>query len=99
MEDSKNRKRCERELCKRAGIPQGYAIVDVPERELEITEPRIKSTNVKILDGTSLKQLSNYSPLAKALEVRDVYDWDIMVSVAPKYLTHVTKVAKKVLFE
>jgi HD superfamily phosphohydrolase len=99
LKDSKNRKRCERELCKRAGIPQGYAIVDVPERELEITEPRIKSTNVKILDGTSLKQLSHYSPLAKALEVRDVYDWDIMVSVAPKYLAHVTKVAKKVLFE
>jgi HD superfamily phosphohydrolase len=99
LKDPRNRKRCEKELCTRAGIPQGYAIVDVPERELEITEPRIKSTNVKILDGTSLKQLSNYSPLAKALEVRDVYDWDIMVSAAPRYLTQVTKVAKKVLFE
>jgi HD superfamily phosphohydrolase len=92
------RRKNEKEICTRAGIPDGNAIIDVPERELEITEPRIRSTNVKILDGTQLRPLSNYSPLAKALEVRDVYDWDLMVSAAPKYLGKVEKVAKRVLF-
>lgn len=95
----KNRKKAESDICRRAGIPEGYAILDLPERELEITEPRIRATNVKILDETRLKPLSNFSPLAKALEVRDVYDWELMVSAAPRYLDKVNKVAKKVLFE
>jgi HD superfamily phosphohydrolase len=99
LRSSKVRRRAEKEICTRAKIPQGYAIIDVPERELEITEPRIRSTNVKILDGTQLKPLSNYSPLAGALKVRDVYDWDIMVSAAPKYLSKVEKVARQVLFD
>ena len=94
-----NRRRAESDICARAGIPNGYTIIDVPEFELEITEPRIKSTNVKILDEKQLRPLSNYSPLAKALEVRNVYDWDIMVSAAPKYLVSVERVAKKVLFD
>jgi HD superfamily phosphohydrolase len=94
-----NRIRAESDICTRAGIPGGYAIIDVPEFELEITEPRIKSTNVKILDEKQLRPLSNFSPLAKALEVRNVYDWEIMVSAAPKYLSQVSKVAKKVLFD
>jgi HD superfamily phosphohydrolase len=99
LKKSNNRKRAEKEICNRAGIPNGYAIVDVPEKELEITEPRIKATNVKILDGKHLRPLANYSPLAKALEVRDIYDWDLMVSAAPKYVDKVKKVTKKVLFD
>jgi HD superfamily phosphohydrolase len=95
----KNRKKAESDICKRAGIPEGYTILDLPERELKITEPRIHATNVKILDDMRLKPLSNFSPLARALEVRDVYDWDLMVSAAPRYLDKVNKVAKKVLFD
>jgi HD superfamily phosphohydrolase len=95
----KQRLKAESDICRRAQIPEGYAIIDLPERELEITEPRIRSTNVKILDGTQLKPLSGFSPLAKALELRDVYDWELMVSTAPKYLSKVNKVAKKVLFD
>jgi HD superfamily phosphohydrolase len=93
-----NRRKAESDICRNAGIPEGYTILDLPERELLITEPRIRATNVKILDEKRLKPLSNFSPLAKALEVRDVYDWELMVSAAPKYLEKVNKVAKKVLF-
>lgn len=99
LRKSENRKRKESDICARANIPEGYAIIDVPEFELEITEPRIKSTNVKILDENQLRPLSNYSPLAKALEIRDIYDWEIMVFTAPEYLEKVNKVAKKVLFD
>jgi HD superfamily phosphohydrolase len=99
LRKSKNRQKAESEICRRANIPLGYAIIDLPERELEITEPRIKSTNVKILDENRLKSLSNFSPLAKALEIRDVYDWELMISTAPKYLEKVNKVARKVLFD
>ncbi len=98
LREPRNRTRTEEEICRRVGIPGAYVIIDVPERELQITEPRIKATNVKILDDDRLKPLSKLSPLAKALEVRDVYDWEIMVFAAPKHMDKVEKVAKKVLF-
>ncbi|MEE9151151.1 MAG: HD domain-containing protein [Thermoplasmata archaeon] len=98
LREPRNRKRAEMDICRRAGIPEGYVIIDVPEKELQITEPRIKATNVKILDKNKLSPLSRFSPLARALELREIYDWDIMVSAASKHLNKVEKVAKKVLF-
>jgi HD superfamily phosphohydrolase len=98
LREPKNRRRAEMDICTRAGIPDGYVIIDVPEKELKITEPRIRATNVKILDNNRLSPLSRFSPLAKALELREVYDWDIMVSAAPQYMGKVEKVAKKVMF-
>lgn len=98
LRDPKTRRKAENDICKRAGIPDGFVIVDVPEKELQITEPRIKATNVKILDNNRLSPLSKFSPLARALELREVYDWEMMVSSAPKYSDKVKKVAKKVLF-
>lgn len=98
LREPKNRRRAEMDICTRAGIPDGYVIIDVPEKELKITEPRIRATNVKILDNNRLSPLSRFSPLAKALELREVYDWDIMVSAAPRYMDKVEKVAKKVMF-
>jgi len=98
LREPKNRNRVEMDICRRAGIPDGFVIIDVPEKELQITEPRIRATNVKILDNNRLSPLSKFSPLAKALELREVYDWDIMVSAASKHMDKVEKVAKKVLF-
>jgi HD superfamily phosphohydrolase len=98
LREPKNRRRVEMEICRRAGIHDGFVIIDVPEKELQITEPRIRATNVKILDNNRLSPLSKFSPLAKALELREVYDWEIMVSAASKHMDKVEKVAKKVLF-
>lgn len=98
LREPKNRRKAEKEICNRAGIPDGYVIIDVPEKELKITEPRIRATNVKILDNNRLAPLSKYSPLARALEIREVYDWDIMVSSASQYVDKVKKTVKKVLF-
>jgi HD superfamily phosphohydrolase len=99
LRDPKIRRRTEMDICKRAGIPDGFVIIDVPENELQITEPRIKATNVKILDKNKLSPLSKFSPLARALELREVYDWEMMISSAPKYSDKVKKMAKKVLFD
>jgi hypothetical protein len=98
LREPKKRMKMEEEICKKARIPIGNVIIDVPERELEISEPRIRATNVKILDGSKLSGLSRYSPLARALEIRDVYDWEIMVSSPAKHEKKVKKVVKKVLF-
>lgn len=98
LREPKKRRKMEEEICKKARVPNGNVIIDVPERELMISEPRIRATNVKILDGSKLSALSRYSPLARALEIRDVYDWEIMVSSPTKYEKKVKKVVKKVLF-
>lgn len=99
LNESKNRRSAEDEIAQRAGLSKGYVIIDVPEKELQISEPRIKATNVKILDEDRLNPLSRYSPLAKALEVRDVYDWEIMVFSPSEHVDKVRKTAKKVLFD
>ncbi|UCE38066.1 MAG: HD domain-containing protein [Thermoplasmata archaeon] len=99
LKEPKQRRKKEEEICRRAQVPNGYVIIDVPEKELQISEPRIRATNVKILDNDKLAPLSRFSPLARALEVREVYDWEIMVSSSPRYVTKVEKVVKKVLFD
>jgi HD superfamily phosphohydrolase len=99
LQEPENRKKAEMEICRRAGISEGNVIIDMPERELQITEPRIKATNVKILDNDKLSSLSRFSPLAKALEIRDVYDWEVMVIATPKHLEKVEKATRAVLFK
>lgn len=98
LQDVDVRKEKEKELCRKAKTPEGYAIIDVPEKEIKITEPRLQETKVKILENNRLKPLAKYTPLAKALQLRDAYDWEVMVSTAPKYGTQVGKIAEKVLF-
>ncbi len=99
LSDYKKRKAKEEEISRKLNIPVEYVIVDVPEKELLLSEPRINKTEVLILDNQRLKPLSKYSPLARALQIRTVHQWGVMVSTTPKYRDKVKKIAKKVLFE
>ncbi|MBM4237756.1 MAG: HD domain-containing protein, partial [Euryarchaeota archaeon] len=83
LTDYGRRKEAEARIAERAGISQADVIVDVPEKELLISEPRIGKTEVPILNGDRVRPLSKYSPLAKALQARSVHDWAVMVSCAP----------------
>jgi HD superfamily phosphohydrolase len=99
FDDPEFRMQKERELCRKASVPEGNIIIDVPFEELKISEPRINMTDIKILDGTKLRPLSKYSPLARALRIRDVPDWKIMVATDEKYRDQVTKVVENKLFD
>ncbi|MEW5760492.1 MAG: HD domain-containing protein [Candidatus Thermoplasmatota archaeon] len=96
--DEKKRKEKEIELADRVGAPEGYVIIDLPIKELLLSEPRIKKTDVSILDGNKVYKLSKYSPLAKALKMREVADWGVMVATEQRYKEKVGKIAKKILF-
>jgi len=98
FDDPEFRMQKEKELCKKASVPIGSIIIDVPFEELKISEPRIKMTDIKILEGGKLKSLSKYSPLARALRIRDVPDWKLMVATDEKYRDEVKKVVEKKLF-
>jgi HD superfamily phosphohydrolase len=99
FDDPEFRMQKERELCRKASVPEGNIIIDVPFEELKISEPRINMTDIKILDGSKLRPLSKYSPLARALRIRDVPDWKIMVATDEKYRDQVTKVVENKLFD
>jgi len=98
LNDYWKRREVEAELARRARVPDGYLIIDVPEREILLAEPRIGKTGVKILDDGKIRSLPKLSPLAASLQLRAVHDWGVLVSCAPQYRAAVTKAAPKVLF-
>ncbi len=98
LTDYRRRKEAEAQIAERARVSEAEVIVDVPEKELLISEPRIGKTEVPILNGDRVRPLSKYSPLAKALQARSVHDWAVMVSCPPAIRETVEKVAAKVLF-
>ena len=99
LTDYKAKKNMEAEIAARAGVHPSEVILDMPERELLISEPRIGKTDVPILDEGRIRPLSRYSPLAKALQSRSVFDWAAMVATPDKNRAEVARAAQKVLFK
>ena len=91
----RRRKETEEEIAARAGIHPSEVVLDMPSRELLISEPRIGKTEVPILDEDRVRPLSRHSPLAKALQSRSVFDWAIMVSCPERYKPEVAKASAK----
>jgi len=98
LSDYRRRKAREHEIADRAGVNPSEVILDVPTKELMLSEPRIGKTEVLILDGEKVKPLSKYSPLARALQYRNVHDWVLMVSAPKEVREKVEKAARKALF-
>lgn len=92
------RKSKELEIAERAGVRDSEVLLDIPDRSLLLSEPRIGKTDVPILDGERVKPLSRYSPLAKAIQSRGVHDWAVMVSSPPKNREDVERAAMRALF-
>ncbi len=78
-------RRLEKRIAYRRHISPQKVIVDVPGEELKLSEPRLERTNVKVLDDNKLYELSNFSPLCRALQKRQSHSWGLMVS-CPKEL-------------
>jgi HD superfamily phosphohydrolase len=87
----------EQEICRKANVPEGYVLIDIPQRELLISEPRIKMTDVKVRDGDGIKPLSRLSPLGRALQAKVIPEWVVMVSTDEEYVDAVQRAAKVVL--
>ena len=98
LADPPKRRRAEDAICKRAGVPLGRAVVDIPLPELLISEPRIAMTDVKILDDGKVRYFRTVSPLGRALQLRQVSDWVVMVAADPRHRAAVAKAAERVLF-
>ncbi|TFG68360.1 MAG: HD domain-containing protein, partial [Methanomassiliicoccus sp.] len=78
------RRAVEADIARRAGIPSGNVIMDVPSTELPLTEPRISLMDVRILDGKRVRLLPRMSSIASSLQFRRAHDWAIMVACPEK---------------
>src|SRR3989475_1395737 len=92
------RRRVEDRIARRAGVKPGQVIVDVPLPELLLSEPRIAKTEVPILDDGDVKPFSKVSPLGRALQVRQVVDWVVMVAAPAEAVDAVRKASMSALF-
>jgi len=77
------RRALEDALADRAGLTSWEVVVDVPAAELLLSEPRLYSTDIRVLDDGELEPLSRYSPLARALQQRTATNWGLLVA-APR---------------
>lgn len=87
----------EERICRRAGVPSGSVIIDVPGEEILTTEPRMSSVNIGVLEKSRVRRLSRVSPLASSLQIRKVQDWVLMVACPQKLKDKVARAAKRVL--
>jgi len=91
------RKKLEAEIADKAGVGFEDVVVDMASRSALLSHVKIGKTDVSILHDGKVKSVTKFSPLAKSLQSRSVYDWAVMVSAPPQYLEEVRKAAEKVL--
>jgi len=98
LEDMNFRRKKEQELEESLNIPSGHVIIDVPFQELHQAEPRIDQTDIAIVDDRSTKNLDEYTPIAKAIRLRPIPDWIVMIIADAKYRDLIAGKAEKILF-
>ncbi len=92
------RREKEKEFEDSLNLPSGHVIIDIPSYELLQAEPRIKQTDITIIDGDKIKRLDDFTPVARAIGLREIPDWIVMIITDEKYKDIVSKNAEKILF-
>ncbi len=92
------RREKEKEFEDSLNLPSGHVIIDVPSYELIQAEPRIKQTDIPIIDEDKVKRLDDFTPVAKAIRLREIPDWIVMIITDEKYKEIVSKNAENILF-
>ncbi len=87
----------EREIAGRAGIDEKNVLIDIPGKDILISEPRMGETEVIVWEN-GLYPLSKYSTLPKALKRRNVHRWGILVATPEIHVESVKRAARYVLF-
>ena len=91
------RKALEEEIASRAGLDKSQVIVDIPSKSTLLSSVKIGKTDVQILDGNKLRSVTTFSPIAKSLQNRSIFDWSIMISAPKGCIDIVNKAAKDII--
>lgn len=88
------RKSLEEQIANRAGLEKHEVIVDIPSKSTLLSKIKVGKTDVLIDDGSKIRPVTSFSPLAKSLQTRNYFDWSIMVSAPEGKQEAVRKAAK-----
>ena len=91
------RKALENDIANKAGLDKSQVIVDIPSKSTLLSNVKIGKTDVQILDGNKLRSITTFSPLAKSLQNRSIFDWSIMISAPKGCEEAVNKAAKDII--
>jgi len=99
FDDFKFRRQKEVEFEDKLGIPPGHVIIDFPNTELHLNEPRIDKTGIVVFDNNTCKSLDDFTPISRAIRSRLITDWAVMIITDDKHRSIVSKNAEKILFD
>ena len=101
MEITQNKEwsKIEKAIIQRLGLKEGSIIIDVPEPDLLLSEPRIGRADIKVLSGDRLKNLSKLTPFSKAIQQKKISRWAFVIACDKKDRDEVGKTAEKLIFE
>ncbi|MFH1013897.1 MAG: HD domain-containing protein [Thermoplasmatota archaeon] len=97
FDDSHYRRNMEQTFEEVLHIPKGHVIIDVPERDLHLSEPRILEIDIPVVDDAHVEHLSTFTPVADAIRSRSIPDWDIMIITDEHYRNTVMEHAPRLL--
>jgi hypothetical protein len=92
-----DKKRLEDEIAEEAGVDYSEVIVDMPSRSSLLSSVKIGKTDVLIFHEGRLRPITKISPVSKALQSREIFDWAVMVSAPAEHKEKVGKAADSVL--
>jgi len=92
-----DKKRLEDEIAEEAGVDYSEVIVDMPSRSSLLSNAKIGKTDVSILYEGRVRPITKMSPVSKALQSRDIFDWAVMVSAPYEHKERVGKAAMSIL--
>jgi HD superfamily phosphohydrolase len=99
FDDFKFRRQKEVEFENKLGIPEGHVIIDFPNTELHLNEPRIDKTGIVVFDNNTCKSLDDFTPISRAIRSRLITDWAVMIITDDKHRSIVSENAEKILFD
>lgn len=92
----KRRHELERRIAERSGVPIHQIVVDIPSKVVLLSEPRYHQTNVNIIVDGRIRKLGNISSMAKALKLRPIQQWGVMVATPKEHVDAVKSASERV---
>lgn len=97
LEDPKERCEKEKELEEYLGIPRGHIIIDVPKRDLFLSEPRIDRVDIPVIYDEKIMELREVTPIARAIKEKKIPDWYLMVVTDERFRDRVVDRIEKLI--
>ena len=89
----------EKAIIQRLGMKEGSLVIDLPEPDLLLSEPRIARADIKVLADGKVQNLSKLTPFSKAIQQKKISRWAFIVACDKKHRDEVGKTAEKIIFQ